>query len=424
MNTTFFPLSRRWLKAELVDSSRWICVTTLVFLSSTGCSFQPTKAKAQATGQELSAIPAWNWDAYPPVDKMRIATLPCQLQPKSTIAVLSPLMGMLRVYVSSPQTNLSAGVLWAEFEPEIFAAEARTLKEARRNLEDQEKLQWEIEYPRKKLKLEQEIEEAQRQTKLLQLLSTNVELAAKILTVGSDQPNMMRPDALDKSTLQLHLLQRNLNYLETTNFAAVGFDLESQRTELIRRELDFERRRAQSRFEMPFAGKLTITLPLTEGVVNYPVKSGEELGVARDVSSVRVRVAIDNVAWTGLPVDRLKVYVRSGDLSLLASFSYQKIEHIQNRDESAYYFEFPKEKTVAAARLIGANVSCEVWIDLPEQARVVPKLAVILHQPDAFQTRNWSAALATTFPGARLVVEGQTDLAIALPHDIKLTSIK
>src|ERR1051325_11218781 len=94
-----------------------------------GCSFEQAKAKAQAAKQELSATPAWNWETYPPVQKMRIATLPCQLQPKSTITVLSPLMGMLRVYVSSPQTNLPAGVLWAEFEPEIFAAEDKTLKE-------------------------------------------------------------------------------------------------------------------------------------------------------------------------------------------------------------------------------------------------------------------------------------------------------
>ncbi|HEV8541776.1 MAG TPA: hypothetical protein VGR78_05240 [Verrucomicrobiae bacterium] len=355
---------------------------------------------------------------------MRIATLPCQLQPKSTITVVSPLMGILRVYIWSPQTNLPPGFLWAEFEPEIFAAEEKALKEGRRKLDDQEKLQWEIEYPRKKLKLEQEIEEAQRQARLLQLLSTNTELAAQMLKVGTDQPNLMRPEALEKSVLELSLLQRNLDYIERTNFAAIGFDLETQRTDLIRRELDFERRRAQSRFEMPFGGKLTVTVPLTEGVINYPVKTGEELGVARDLSSVRVRVALENVAWTGLPVDRLQVYVRSGDLSLGAKFSYQKIEHVQNRDEAAYYFEFPKEKAVQAARLIGANVSCEVWIDLPEPARVIPKLAIILHQPDAFQTHNWSTALATVFPGARLVVEGQTDLAITLPKDIRLTSSK
>jgi hypothetical protein len=187
---------------------------------------------------------------------------------------------------------------------------------------------------------------------------------------------------------------------------------------------------------MPFPGKLTVSVPLTEGVVNYPVNAGQELGIARDVSSIRVRVAMENVAWTALPTDRLKVFVRSGGLSLAARFSYQKIERVQNREESAYYFEFARDKADAAARLIGANVSCDLWIDLPEPARVVPKLAVVLHQPDAFQTRGWATALAATFPGSKLIVEGQTDLAIAIgpspapgvskkaKKDVKLTSAK
>jgi hypothetical protein len=212
-----------------------------------GCSFEPAKAKAQARNPETSAQ-KWNWDAFPAVNRMKVATLPCQLQPKSTITVLSPLMGNLRVYVTSPQTNLKQGVLWAEFEPEIFAAEEKSLREARKKLEDQEKLQWEIEYPKKKIDVEQQIEEAERQVKLLQLLSTNTALAHSVFNLGTDNSTPMRPDSLQKSEVQLHLLQQSLHYLESTNFAAVGVDLAGQRTDLERRELDFQRRRGQARF--------------------------------------------------------------------------------------------------------------------------------------------------------------------------------
>ncbi|HTG43807.1 MAG TPA: hypothetical protein VK633_04685, partial [Verrucomicrobiae bacterium] len=65
-----------------------------------------------------------------------------------------------------------------------------------------------------------------------------------------------------------------------------------------------------------------------------------------------------------------------------------------------------------------------LWIDLPEQVRVVPKLAIVLHQPEAFQNRNWAAALNVAFPGSRLVVEGQTDLGIVLPPEMKLSSTR
>jgi hypothetical protein len=61
---------------------------------------------------------------------------------------------------------------------------------------------------------------------------------------------------------------------------------------------------------------------------------------------------------------------------------------------------------------------------LPEPVRVVPKFALVLHDPSAYQNRNWPTALATIFPGARVVVEGQTDLGVALPKEIKLTSAK
>src|SRR5262249_13957701 len=99
----------------------------------------------------------------------------------------------------------------------------------------------------------------------------------------------------------------------------------------------------------------------------------------------------------------------------------------QNREEPAYYFEFPREKATIAARLIGANVSCDLWIDLPEPVRVVPKLTLVLHEPGAYQNRNWSSAVASVFPGAHAAVEGQTEIGIALPSQkinsgIKLSS--
>jgi hypothetical protein len=131
-------------------------------------------------------------------------------------------MGMLRVYVTSPQTNLPAGFLWAEFEPEIFAAEEKSLNESLKKLEDQEKMQWEIEYPRKKILVQQQIEEAENQAKLMRMLSTNAELAQAVFSMGTNYGNPMKPDALAKSELNLHLLKQSLAYLETTNFAAWG----------------------------------------------------------------------------------------------------------------------------------------------------------------------------------------------------------
>jgi hypothetical protein len=399
-----------------------LCLLAVVL---SGCSPKQAKAKLPdlTRGQPTPSGPAWNWESYPEMKRMRVAVLPCQLQPKSTITVLSPISGMLRVYVQAPQANLPADYLWAEFEPEIFAQEEQTLQEQLARLEDLEKLQWGIEFPRRKMQLMEQIESAEHELKKLRMLSTNETLASKFFNVGTNR-SIMRPQALAKAEENMRLLQQSLTYIESTNYAALGFDPAGQRTDWKRRRLDFEQRRRQSRFEMPFDGKLTFSIPISEGVTNCRVNLGQEIAVARDISLVRVRIAMENVAWTGISPEKLQAVVRSGGQSFTANFAFQKIEKVQNREESAYYFEFASEKAAAVARLIGANVTCELWTDLTQPARIVPKLAMVLHHPEAFQNKDWGVAIGSTFPGARLLIEGQTDLAVIVPREVKVSSAK
>ncbi len=405
----------------LPNSARLLLVLLCVAALGLGCSPKTAKARLNdlKNAPTTASVPNWNWESYPEMRRMRVAVLPCQLQPKSTITVISPISGTLRVHVQSPQANLPANYLWAEFEPEIFAQEEQTLQEQLHRLEDLEQIQWQIEYPRKKMELVERIETAERELKMMRMLSTNTTLTT--LSVGTNRTTL-RPEAITKAEENLHLLKQSLTYVESTNFAALGFDPSGQRTEWKRRQLDFEQRRRQSRFEMPFDGKLTFSIPVSEGVTNCRVNLGQEIGVARDLSLVRVRVALENIAWTGISPEKMQATVRSSSQSFIARFAFHKIEKVQNREESAYYFEFPESDASKVARLIGANVACELWTDLPEPARIVPKLAMILHKPDAFQNRDWGAAVSSTFQGARLLIEGQTDLAVVLPRKIEVTS--
>lgn len=388
-------------------------------LLAQGCS--PREARALA--QTSAATNAWKWEQYPPTSRMRIGVVSCLLQPRSTISVASPLTGLLKVHVNSPQTNLPAGLLWAEFEPEIFAAEERSLTDSLKKLEDREKMEWEVEFPRRKMQLAKQIEETQRQVTWMRMVSTNRELADLMFNAGPNG-STLRPDSLHQSELELRLLEQSMTYLQSTNNAAMGVDLAGERRDWERRKLEFDRRQVQARFRMPFAGRLTLNIPLSDGVTEYPVTAGQELGVARDLSAMRLRVPLEKAAWSGLPTDRLTAVVRVADQVFDARFSYQKIERNQNREEPVYYFELPAAQASAASKLVGASVSCELWLDLWEQVRVVPKLALILHKPDAFENQSWPSALTQLFPGARLVVEGQTDLAVVLPREVKLSSAR
>jgi hypothetical protein len=391
-----------------------LCATMLIFGS--GCSPKTPKANASinASGGSANNISAWNWEAYPAVRKMRLGTLPCTLHPRSQIGINSTLAGSLKLYLNQPQTNLESGVIWGEFEPTIFEAEAAAIEEAKVKLDEREKLLMELEIPKQRLGLERQLEEMQRQVAMVRLLTTNREFADLTLRAG-ESTSLLRPDSLLKAETELQLLNQSLTYLKETNMAALGVDMPGMRSEWQRRKLEFERRRAQATLKMPFAGQLTLSLPLADGVAEYPVNIGQELGVARDLSVVRLRVPLANSAWNTLPPDRLVAVVRlpnGGELE--AQFVYQKIERTQNREESAYYFQFLPEHTASVARLIGTDVTCELWCALGQPTRIVPKLALIMHNQSAFQSGNWGAGLAAAFPGSRLAIEGQTDLGIVL----------
>lgn len=374
---------------------------------------QTVSAAAAAENQNQRA--AWNWDSYPAVKKMRLGVLPCQLQPRSQIAINSTVAGALKLYVNVPQTNLPVGLVFGEFEPTIFELEAKALEEARIKLDEREKLQREIEVPRLQLKLKRELEEMQRRVALIRFYSTNLEMAQMAIGIG-DTKSPLRPDSLNEAEEELRLANQNYAYLQETNSAVVGTDIGSVRLQWERQKVEFERRRAQATLKMPFNGQLTLSLALAEGVAEYPVNIGQEIGVVRDLSTVRLRVPFANAAWSSISPERLFAIVRlPGGQELEAQFAYNKVERAQNREESAYYFQFLPEHTAMVSRLIGTDVTCEVWMNLGQVTRVVPKLALIMHNPTAFQSGNWSAGLATAFPGARLAVEGQTDLGIVLP---------
>src|SRR4051812_22478886 len=144
-----------FMKRSLVKVAAATGARCAVFLA--GCTGGST---AKLPVQQAAAkSTAWNWEEYPSVTRMRLGLLQCQLQPKSMITMYSPLLGTLKVYVHNPQTNLAKGTLWAEFEPDIFTAEGKSIQEAGVRLTERERIQTEIEIPKQKLQLERQIEE-------------------------------------------------------------------------------------------------------------------------------------------------------------------------------------------------------------------------------------------------------------------------
>ncbi len=403
-NSTAAGQKRRWPGWLLLGLSAAYAVSVLL---SVGCSQKANQATASPT------VSAWSWNAYPPMNKMRLALLPCRVLPKTSITINSPFSGQLRLYVDRAQTNLPAGRIWAEFEPKILSAESNALAEAKERFSERERMLLELELPKQKFKLAREIEEAQRQLSLLELLVTNQTLAISAVNLVGLKDRTLTQEVVQRSRQELNLMKENYQYLMATNLALLGVDLQGQRTEFQRRELEFERQQIQARFKMPFTGQLNCSLQLSEGISDYPINAGQEIGVARDLSAILVRIALADASWSTLSPESLAAVVNLPDGTRLeAAFAFKRLERLQAREEIVFYFQFPAEKASAAVRLLGTDLSCELWLALAQPARLVPKLTLVLNQPSLFQNRRWSEGVAQLSPGSRVLVEGQTDLAI------------
>jgi len=349
---------------------------------------------------------------------MRLGVLPCRVIPKSSQNVNSPLTGTLRVYVDKPQTNIPAGFVWARFEPKVFEAQSNALAEARRKLEEKEKLTLSLELPRQILKDEKDLSDAQKQIQIMEILRTNQNIAPEISKLVTLPDQAFDPKTLKRLQEEFRLLSQHHSLLEQTNLQALGgLDPQVSRLELEQRQLEFERQMNQATFKAQFDCQLSVSLQLAEKVSEYFVNSGQELGVYRDLSSIMIRTSLSDPSWSTLPTENLSALITlPNGTRLEAPYFQQKLEKVQLREDLIFYFQFPTNRADAAVRLMGSDLSCELWLKLPKKARVVPKLQLVMNYPNLFQPRRWDEGVRQLTPGAQVLVEGQTDLAIVMPN--------
>ena len=138
----------------------------------------------------------------------------------------------------------------------------------------------------------------------------------------------------------------------------------------------------------------------------------------RDLSAILLRVLFSDPSWSTLPTDKLRAVISLPNGSRLeAPFAYSKLEKVQLREDVAYYFQFPTNNAADAARMMGTDASCELWLDLPQPARVISKFVLVSNHLSAFQNRRWDEGVRQIDPRARVLVEGQTDLAIVIAKE-------
>jgi len=186
------------------------------------------------------------------------------------------------------------------------------------------------------------------------------------------------------------------------------------RLKLEQQEIELDRRERDSRFIMPFDGELTLVPPLPPPGEPLIIESGMDLARIQDFSRVDARVVIKRTEWRLLDPSRVRLRVNAGSEVLFADFSRALAEEIFGREELVYYFTFRPEQRTAARALVGGQISAQLLAVLPQSARLVPKLDLALANPDLFRNADWDVAVAQLIPGARVILHGDTHLAITV----------
>lgn len=359
----------------------------------------------------------FNLQRYPLVSEMEIGTVTVEVQPARQLRIKAPATGLLHLHLPPNGVRVSKGTIWAELDPARLDLERRAMKLARDLLAEKEEPALRLEHARTRAELADRLDELQRQILMLKQLQEQPDLASLYLnkssTDNSPADSSAKIDtALTQLSRQAELLDRVLDYVGTPRQDEL--EITALRLKLEQQQLELDRRTRDSRLIMPFDGEITlIPPPPVEGEALY-IENGMDLARLEDFSRVTARAVIRQTNWRLIPPLDLSLQLSTHSGGLRARFSRGLVEEVFGRDELVYYFSFAPRQIPAVRPLVGGQISGQIIAQLSEPAYLIPKLSLVLADPEIFTHREWSEAVPMLIPGARVILQGETHLAIVV----------
>lgn len=351
---------------------------------------------------------------YPLADEIVLGTLNAEVRPARHLRVKAPATGLLHLTLPPAGRVLPKGRVWAELDPARLGLERRAVALARALLQAKEEPALRLEQARHRADLTERLDETERQAAMLRQLLNEPELGELYLAEHATAGGTAKvADMLAQLDRQAKLLREVLTFVGTPR--QEGLELQALRLKLEQQEIELDRRERDSRLVMPFDGEITLVPPPPPAGEPLYIESGMDLARLQDFSRVDARVVLRRTEWRLLDPARIRLRVETGGAVLHAGFSRALAEEIFGREELVYYFTFDPAQNDDARALVGGQISVRLFAVLPQNARLVPKLDLALVDPELLRTAGWDAAVAQLIPGARVLLHGDTHLAIAEP---------
>lgn len=349
-------------------------LTVLAVLTGTflcGCGDQSRQVDSAA-----ETVPVRELAAFPSSSRLQLGEFQAQVRPLISLPVTAPADGDILFHVDRTRQNLAKGTLWAEVSPEQIAGE---------------ELEIELNTRTEQLRLREEIQQAEREADRVEFMLADPALQ-----------DMPYGDRVPLSTNLVKQLQGEVELLKE-QLENVG----------IVERLTFEQKALRSRLVMPFDGELILALPVSAQRKTIRVASNTPIGTMRDISEIHLHLIIRDPQLVAIPPEQLVVEFKreTGDI-LTAGFYDTQIIEMSSQDVLIYRFGFAAEEVEKVIPLIGANLTCDLWVESDTAFHAVPKLEVarMLNGKDSFT--GWREAATELWSSSRVLYIGRTHLGI------------
>lgn len=191
------------------------------------------------------------------------------------------------------------------------------------------------------------------------------------------------------------------------------------RLDFRKRELELERLRKSTEYRAPFDGRLTFLGSLADRAKVIPatleVETSEPLAALQNDSRYEIVLATQSPALAEVAKSSLFVVIDRIREERKIRASYDRVD-VNPQDvllrESLIFSVDEADVEKARKRTSGQSMAA-VFTQLAEPCHLVPKAELIERLPEGEEVVSWSRLIARFWPGALVIAEGQSVLAIS-----------
>jgi len=378
-------------------------IFALALAFSTGCG-----RTAPATSP---TTPTWNWDAYPLESQLLVAQLPASVVAIRAETIRAPIAGILRMLPAAKQPGtIAAGTAWAAIEPEDVPAEEKELSQARQDLAERRAGYRRFDLPAELGKLDDEIAAARETVALARFAERSPELFQGDTPLLD--PRLKPAVTAAQAEVRLTAIEDRRKQVAAGDPAADPADISAMAAALETRQRALDERLSRHVITAPVSG--TLRLAVSPEADGSRVETGDILATISDDTALEVVIKGTLPLLHAVPAENLYCTVAaSGGKEATAAFSAWGIESGANGVVPIMRFRLPPGAfTGERANLAGVELPALVFVRLAEPARIVPKLALAEWDASSALAAGWQPGLQRLFPGARLLAEGRSAVAI------------